>query len=144
MPSVRDVLREKGGDVLTIDHAGSAREAALLMSRRRVGALIVLRDGQLVGIFTERDLLNRVIAEGRDPGTTRIADVMTTRVACCGPDTKLSECRTTMTTQRIRHLPVMDGNQLIGIISSGDILAREMKSQEDTIRFLQQYVSGPN
>ena len=88
--------------------------------------------------------LNRVIAAGRDPATPRVSDVMTSRIACCSPDSALDECRTVMTNHRIRHLPVVEHDRLVGIISSGDLLARELRVQEETIRYLHEYMTGPN
>jgi CBS domain-containing protein len=144
MANVRDVLAEKGGVVVTIDHESSVFEAAATMSERRIGALVVMRGETIAGIFTERDLMTRVVAARRDPAGTRVSEVMTTPIACCEPDTALEECRTVMTTYKLRHLPVVDDGRLPGIISSGDILARELRVQEETIKYLHDYVTGPN
>jgi len=142
MSFVRDVLRDKGRDVATIDREATVREAAERMHQRHIGALVVLSGGQVVGIFTERDLLNRVVAKGLDPDGTGIGEVMTDRVAFCTSDTPLSVCRTAMTQNRIRHLPVMEDGRLSGMISSGDILARELADHQETIRYMHEYMHG--
>lgn len=144
MPSVREVLRDKGTDVETVAHDASVFDAVVKMSRRRIGALVVMQGEKIAGMFSERDVMNRVMAAGKNPATTRVFEVMTSRIACCSPDSTLDECRTAMTHHRIRHLPVVQDGRLVGILSSGDLLAREMRVQEETIRFLHEYVTGPN
>lgn len=142
MSRVRDVLRRKGSSVVTVPVSATALDAAHRMHERHIGAVIVLDDDRIAGIFTERDLLNRVVAVDRDPADTPVAEVMTEKVAVCSPDTTLEECRTAMTRNKMRHLPVMEEGRLIGIISSGDILARELQEQEETIRYLHEYMHG--
>ena len=142
MSRVQDVLNTKGSDVATIRLDANVLDAARGMHERHIGALVVLDGGNIVGIFTERDLLNRVVAVGRDPSATQVRDVMTARVAICTRDTTLSACRTAMTRNKMRHLPVVEDGRLIGIISSGDILARELEDQEETIRYLHEYMHG--
>jgi len=115
-------------------------EAVKIMSDRRIGSLVVGRREKVVGIFTERDVLNRVVAKHLDPLKTIVKDVMTTPVACCQPTTKLAECRSVMTEKRIRHLPVVKENRLLGMISSGDILALEFGEQQQTIEYLHEYL----
>ena len=90
------------------------------------------------------DVLNRVVAEHKDPAQTPVREVMTTKIACCEQSTTLEACRTVMTKNKIRHLPVIENGKLVGMISSGDILARELKEQEETIRYLHEYMQGPN
>lgn len=145
MSTVRNILVGKGKDVATIAHDKTALDAAKIMHDSHIGSVLVMRDGKIAGIFTERDLMNRIVAEQRDAGTTRVVDVMTERITCCSPDTTLDTCRSAMTKNRIRHLPVLDDDgKLVGIISSGDILARELKDTEETLRYLHEYISGPN
>ena len=145
MSTVRNVLAAKGRDVATIDHDKSVLQAAKIMHDRHIGSVLVMRDGRIAGIFTERDLMNRIVAEQRDPAATPVGDVMTERIACCDEDTTLDACRTTMTKHRMRHLPVLDSDgRLVGIISSGDILARELKDTEETLHYLHDYITGPN
>src|SRR5262245_3277145 len=125
MSRVRDVLGTKGHDVATIELEAAVFEAVTIMHRRHIGSVVVIKAEEIVGIFTERDLMNRVVAAGRDARATAVKDVMTPRVAFCEPETPLSQCRTAMSRNRIRHLPVLEDGKLVGIISSGDIMARE-------------------
>lgn len=144
MSRVIDILNIKGTDVCTIDHRKSALEAARLMHVRHIGSVLVMRDGTIAGIFTERDLMNRIVAEQRDAAKTPVSEVMTERITCCTPDTTLAACRSAMTKNRMRHVPVIEDGKLVGIISSGDILARELEDTEETLRYLHEYISGPN
>ncbi len=144
MSLVRHVLSHKGSEVAVIDRNATVFDAAKRMMERRIGSLVVMESDSIEGIMTERDLLNRVIAVGKYPAKTKVAEVMTERVAFCTRDTTLEACRTVMTNHKLRHLPVVEDNKLMGIISSGDILARELKDQEETIRYLHEYMQGPN
>jgi CBS domain-containing protein len=145
MPKVRDILKTKGTAVTTIHHEASVLEAAMLMSERRIGALVVMDGETIAGVFSERDVMTRVIVPRREPATTKVHEVMTREVRVCSVDSPLEECRAAMTRHKIRHLPAVDGNgRLIGIISIGDIVAREIAMQEETIRFLHDYMKGPN
>ena len=140
MSTVKDVLDRKGPQVSTIDHDATALDAAHLMNKNAIGSLVVIEDEKAIGIITERDILNRVVASERDPANTRVYDVMSTPVACCRLETTLDECRGVMTARRIRHLPVVENDNLCGIITSGDILAQENKEQESTILYLNEYL----
>ncbi len=140
MPTAQDILANKPGDVAIIAEEAKVMEAAKIMSDRRIGSLVVVRGEKVVGIFTERDVLNRVVARHLDPLKTVVKEVMTTPVAVCQPTTKLAECRSVMTEKRIRHLPVVKENRLLGMISSGDILALETGEQQRTIEYLYEYL----
>ena len=141
MVTVKDILENKGRQVVSIDHQASVLDAARLMNEHRIGALVVTRGEKVVGIFTERDILNRVVAQRRDPAQTAVHEVMTTPVACCAPQTPRNECRSVMRRRRIRHLPVVENEQLAGIISIGDILEDEGAEQQQTIRYLYEYMN---
>jgi CBS domain-containing protein len=142
MSTVQDILNRKGGAVHSIGATDSVLEAARQMNDLGVGGLVII-DGELaIGMFTERDILRRVVAARLDPATTRVRDVMTTPIAVCRPDTSIAECRAVMTEQRIRHLPIVDGKQLLGIVTIGDILAHEIGEHETTIEYLNSYVFG--
>lgn len=142
MPTVESILGRKGTDVATIDHNATVLEAARQMNARRIGALVVIKEATAVGIFTERDVLNRVVAAEKPADRTRVGEVMTAPMACCRRDTKLAECRAVMTARRIRHLPVVEGGKLYGIISIGDLMASEVADQQQTIEYLHQYIHG--
>ena len=145
MATVRDILARKGegGHVCTISPEATVLEAAHLMNDQRIGALVVIADGQLAGMFTERDVLRRVVGEQRDPAQTRVGEVMTTEVFCCTLETTIAEVRGTMKNRRIRHLPLVDGDRrLQGLISIGDLNAYETSDHEQTIYLLQEYIGG--
>ena len=113
------------------------------MNEYSVGALVVTDQERMVGMFTERDVLRRVVAEERIPSEARVSEVMTTQVACCGPETTLEEARGVMKHRRIRHLPVLTQyGQLLGLISIGDLNAYHVTDQESTIHFLNEYLHG--
>lgn len=143
MATMRDILTGKGRQIFTISPQATVFEAAVLMNEHRIGALVVTEGGRLAGMFTERDILQRVVAHQRDAATTPVAEVMTSEVACCQLHTSLEEARTVMKVRRIRHLPVVDENdKLLGLISIGDLNAHEANSQEMTIHLLHQYIYG--
>jgi CBS domain-containing protein len=143
MPTVQDILNHKGGEVASIDRAETVIEAAQQMNARRIGSMVVLEDKKVIGIFTERDILIRVVGERRDPEKTTVGEVMSAPVLCCGPDTDLDECKSMVTNRRIRHIPVVADGELVGIVTSGDILAREAFEREETIESLCEYIGGP-
>jgi CBS domain-containing protein len=110
------------------------------MVDRGVGGVMVVEGGTLAGIFTERDVLRRVVAVRLDPTTTLVRDVMTAPVLTVRPDTPLEECRALMSERRIRHLPVVADDALIGLVSAGDVLALEVAERQATIQHLESYV----
>jgi CBS domain-containing protein len=143
MGTVRDILNKKGFEVCSISKEATVLEAATVMNEHKIGSVVVMEGAQVVGIFTERDVLQRVVGEQRDPGTSSVGEVMTCEVACCGLDTSLDEARYAMKTRRIRHLPVVDHDQkLLGLISIGDLNAYHTHNQEQTIFLLEEYVQG--
>lgn len=142
MAMVQGILAAKGRQVVTIDADESVLSAANLMNERGIGGLVVTEGDRVAGIFTERDILRRVVAVRVDPAATRVRDVMTAPVATCRPDTLLAECRAFMTDKRIRHLPVVDEKGLCGIVTSGDLMAREVTEHEATIEYLNHYIHG--
>jgi CBS domain-containing protein len=142
MHRVQQILESKGKAVFSITEDATAMDAAKVMNDHHIGALVVTRGEKVVGIFTERDILNRVVARQRDPAETVVRDVMTTPVACCAPGTSRAECRSVMRGRRIRHLPVVDDDRLVGMISIGDIIEDEGAEQQETIRYLYEYMHG--
>jgi CBS domain-containing protein len=143
MATVRDIMLRKGTDIESIGPAATVFAAALAMNEKRIGALLVLDEGRLVGIITERDILQRVVAQRRDAAETLVEEVMTTEVACCQSHTTLEEARGVMKNRRIRHLPVVDaGERLLAMISIGDLNAYETTAQEQTIHLLHEYIYG--
>lgn len=142
MPTAQMILDKKGEAVATIESKATVFDAAKIMNEKRLGALVVTDGDRAVGIFTERDILNRIVAAGLDPRGTVVAGVMTSPMACCRRDTPLSECKSVMSRKRIRHLPVVEDGELHGMISTGDILARESADQQATIEYLHEYLYG--
>jgi len=143
MATVREILHNKGTRIFTTSPKATVYEAALVMNEHKIGALLVIDEGQLIGMFTERDILQRVVAEQREASSTLVGEVMTGEVACCRLHTTIEEARTSMKNLRIRHLPVMDdNNRMLGLISIGDLNAFQANSQEMTIHLLHQYIYG--
>ena len=143
MATVESILSRKGGEVVSIPPQETVLAAAHLMNQRGIGGLVVIDGDRLLGVFTERDILRRVVAAGRDPAGTLVHDVMTVPVASCRPETTLAECRAFMTEKRVRHLPVVEGQRLLGIVTIGDLMAYEVGEHESTIEYLSSYIFGP-
>jgi CBS domain-containing protein len=142
MDTVGAIVTEKGRTVYTIGPRATAFAAVEEMCGRRVGALLVTRDDVPLGIFSERDLMVRVILAKRDPATTPIEEVMTHDVVCVSPETEPAEAMAIMTAKRCRHLPVVEGGHVVGIVSIGDLVRFMSRSQEYEIRLLKDYVFG--
>lgn len=143
MTTVRGILAKKGRQVWSLGGETTVLHAARFMTDHKIGAILVLDGEQIVGMFSERDILQRVVAEGRDPAQTTVGEVMTVEVACCTPETSLEEARGAMKNRRIRHLPVVDGDErLLGLISIGDLNAFQVAHQEQTIFLLNEYLYG--
>ena len=140
MPAVRDILARKGTLVVTATPGTTVLEAARLMNQRGIGAVVVMEGASLRGIFTERDLMVRVVAEQKDPSATLVGEVMSRRLVTARAETKIDECAALMTQQRIRHLPVLSGDTLAGVITIGDLLAFRLDEQEMTITQLNSYL----
>jgi len=139
MDLVRDLLARKGTDIVAVAPGATVLEAARLMNARGTGSVLVLEGKKVVGIFTERDVLRRVVAEQRDPSTTAVREVMTTSLITCKPETPVEECAGVMTQRRIRHLPVLGPDGLCGLVTSGDVLAFQFAEQEATLKHLSNY-----
>ena len=140
MATVNDILTIKGHEGVTVPPESTVVEASRLMNQAGIGGVVVVASDQIVGIFTERDVLRRVVAEQRDPATTPVSDVMTPDVVTVQPDIPLAGCSSLVTARQIRHIPVVDDQGMCGIITSGDILAHQVREQQDTIDYLNQYV----
>jgi CBS domain-containing protein len=143
MATIKDILAVKGRHVWAVGPDANVLQAAALMNEYKIGALLVLDQERIVGMFTERDVLQRVVGEQRDPAATLVGDVMTTEVSCCTLDTSLEEARVAIKERRIRHLPVLGADgQLLGMVSIGDLNAYQAASQEQTIYLLHEYLYG--
>lgn len=142
MAKVSDILVKKGRKVLTSTVSATVLDATHEMNKQRVGALLVMDEGRVVGMFTERDVLTRVVGAEMDPKTAHLFEVMTTPVAYCTPDTTLEDCKAIFTEKRIRHLPVMNGDELVGLVTSGDVVAFEADDHKQTIQYLEEYIQS--
>jgi CBS domain-containing protein len=144
METLSEILRRKDQDVVhSIDQNATVMEAVDLMNRHSVGALIVTRSGKMTGIFTERDILRRVLGEYRDPRALPLFEVMTRRVVCCAAATTIDEATSLMKDRRIRHLPILDSEgDVVGLISIGDLNAYQASLQQETIHHLNEYLYG--
>ncbi len=132
MPLVYDLVKDR--PVYSIDAESTVLEAARFMMERRIGALPVLREGQLVGIFSERDVMNRVVAVGRMPGTTKVSEVMTANPKSVSVSETVENCLYLMREFGFRHLPIVDGKELKGLVSSRDILLSYITQKEAEAR----------
>jgi CBS domain-containing protein len=143
MPTAQDLLAKKGFSIHFISSRASVLEAVERMNQLHVGALVVMDDGHLKGMFTERDILRRVIGRHHDPAGVTVGQVMTVNVICCSPKTELEELSSMMKDHRIRHLPVRDhDDDLLGLISIGDVNAMHASTQAATLNYLSEYVYG--
>lgn len=143
MGTTQQLIDSKMDSLATLPPEATVLEAAKLMNARHIGSVLIVQDNALVGIFTERDVMRRVVAEHREPDTTPLAEVMTTPVACASPTTTLDELRTVMHDKRIRHVPVVDDDtqSVLGMVSIGDLNRVRIDVQIETIRYLEQYIS---
>lgn len=139
---VSAILLDKGNRVETTTLEATVTEAVRVMNRARIGSLVVVDGERPVGIFTERDVLTRVVDEGRDPKTTRVGEVMTRELAVIGPATQVNQVMAIMTEKRYRHLPVVAAGRLAGMISIGDVTRWSIKGQQTTIEDLLSYITG--
>ena len=137
----QQLVAAKGDAVASLPPSATVLDAARIMNERHIGSILVISRGRLAGIFTERDVLRRVVAEQRDPSATTLKQVMTEAVACAAPHTTLDEMRRVMREKRIRHIPVVDGHTVTGMISLGDLNKVEHDGAVETIRYLEQYMS---
>jgi signal-transduction protein with cAMP-binding, CBS, and nucleotidyltransferase domain len=140
--SVDSILKQKAGSIWSISPDQSVYEAIREMADKQIGALLVMSAGALVGIISERDYARKVILKGRSSKNTSVKEIMTSRVVCVTPAHTVDECMALMTAHRIRHLPVMKDQQVVGILSIGDVVKWIISEQEATIRHLEHYITG--
>jgi CBS domain-containing protein len=142
MANVRQILQSKGSEVWSVPAEALVNEALRLMSDRGIGALPVVENGRVVGIFSERDYARKSVSPEESSARATVRDMMTGRVLFVSPDDTVEACMQIMTERRVRHLPVLEGGQLIGIVSIGDIVKKVISEQEFTIRALEKYITG--
>jgi CBS domain-containing protein len=144
MADVAKILAEKGADVIRIDGDATVFDAIKAMVDANVGAILVTgaHADQVEGIFTERDYLRRIAVEGRTSRDTLVRDVMTSPVLVVGPETTVEEAMALMTDRRIRHVPVVQGERLVGMVSIGDLVRVQSQEQSFKLRYLTEYISA--
>lgn len=140
--TVKEILESKGENVWTITTDETVYDALVKMSKKDVGALVVLKDEELAGIFSERDYARKVVLQGKSSKESKVGDMMSTEISVIHSATSIEECMTLMTQKHIRHLPVMESDKLLGIISIGDVVSRIINDQEMTIKNLEDYIYG--
>jgi len=141
MKTVRDILGVKGRTVWSVDSGSSVFDALGLMAEKEIGALVVLDGARVAGIISERDYARKVILHGRASPTTRVEEIMTSHVAYTHLEQSIEECMAIITDKRIRHLPVMENEKLIGIISIGDLVKAIIADQKFMIEQLERYIT---
>ncbi len=142
MISVKEVLQVKGHEVWTIESDQSVYNALQRLAEKNIGALVVMHDDQVVGILSERDYARKVILEGKSSRDTPVHQIMSATVVGVSPESSMEECMAIMTERHIRHLPVFDGADLIGVISIGDVVKAIISNQEILIDHLVNYITG--
>ena len=142
MKTVKQILRDKGDKVLSIDPGATVFDALKLMAEKNVGALLVLEGGRVVGILSERDYARKVILHGKSSLNTPVRDIMTDRVMFIRPEQTVEECMALMTEKHIRHLPVLVENQLAGVVSIGDLVKASIDEKDFVIKQLENYITG--
>jgi CBS domain-containing protein len=143
MATAKDILAlKKSVEVITVSPSACVRDACKLMRERRIGAVLVSERETLHGIFTERDVVNLVVAGEKDPALTRVAEVMTRKVIAVQSDRSVEDIEAIMRQERVRHVPVVDGKALIGMISIGDVNAYNAAEDHQNVEYLTQYIYG--
>lgn len=142
MKTVKDILQAKGHKVWSISPGSSVYDALTLMAEKNVGALVVMERDRVIGIISERDYARNVILKGKSSKELAVREIMTSRVVCVRPEQSMEECMELITDKHIRHLPVLDDNRLVGLISIGDVLKAIIVDKEFIIGQLEGYITG--
>jgi CBS domain-containing protein len=142
MTAVRKLLEEKGHDIWSVHPDETVFDAIQMMANKDVGAVVVQEDDKLVGIFTERHYSRNVFLKGKSSPETPIREVMTRGPVCARPELTVEECMAVMTERHVRHLPVLDQDRLVGIVSIGDLVKSIIADQKFTIEQLEQFIRG--
>ena len=142
MSQVKHLLQDKGSTIFSVAPEAPVLDAIKQMAEHRVGALLVMRDAKLVGIVSERDYARKVILQGRSSSQTAVSDIMTAAPLTVGPDTDAFDCMRLCTDSRVRHLPVVEDGNVVGIISIGDLVKAVIDAQAEHIEHLERYITG--
>ncbi|HQU82131.1 MAG TPA: CBS domain-containing protein [Pyrinomonadaceae bacterium] len=142
MKLVKDILASKGSDIWSIAPESSVLDAIKMMAEKRVGALLVMQSVKAVGIISERDYARKVILRGKSSETTRVSEIMTADLVSTMPDETVENCMALMTEHHIRHLPVIENEKVVGVLSIGDLVKSIIEDQHFTIKQLEMYITG--
>lgn len=141
MGKVKDILRTKGNNVYAVEPTIMVYKAIELMCEKNIGGLLIVNEGRLEGIFTERDYARKLILKGKSSKTTPISELMTKNPITISPENTIEDCMDLMTGKFIRHLPVVEGGNLVGLISIGDVVKQIIEEQKEIIEHLENYIS---
>ncbi len=142
MITVKEILKEKAGGILTISPRDTVYRALEIMAAKDLGALVVVDDEKVVGLFSERDYARNIVLQGKSSKDTLVKDLMNANPCYVRPEQTLNDCMALITEKRTRHLPVLDGEKLIGIVSIGDVVKQYIVDKEFTIKQLENYIAG--
>jgi CBS domain-containing protein len=140
--TVRDVLRNKGGQIFSVDADATVFAALEVMARENVGALLVMNGGRLIGMLSERDYARKVILKGLSSPQTKVREIMTDTIFYARPEQTVEECMAVVTEKRCRHLPVLDDDKLVGLVSIGDLVKASIAEKEFIIEQLENYIKA--
>ncbi len=139
--SIRDILKTKGHTVYSIAPDKTVRDAIMMMAENDIGALLVMEGSRVIGIITERDYTRKINLKGKSSKETPVKEIMTDAI-CVKPETSVMEALTIMTNSHVRHLPVLEGENTVGMVSTGDLVKKIISEQQNTIKHLQNYITG--
>ena len=142
MTTIAQLLNAKGDQIWSVEPKATIFEALEIMSEKEIGALLVMEDGKLMGIFSERDYARKVILKGKSSKETPVGELMTKKVFYIDSQKTINDCMAMMTAKRIRHVPVIEDNQVMGIVTIGDVVNQIISEQEVTINHLENYITG--
>jgi CBS domain-containing protein len=142
LDTAESLLKSKGHEIWSVHPDASVYDALVMMADKEAGALLVMENDELVGVISERDYARKIILKGKASKDTLVREIMTAKVICVNIRTPVNECMAIMTEKRIRHLPVFDGEQLVGVISIGDVVKDIISEQEFVIDQLEKYIIG--
>lgn len=140
--NIGSLIRKKGGQVWSLESTASVYDAIALMAEKEVGALLIIDDGKVTGIVSERDYARKVILKGRSSKDTAVTEIMTSPVVSVYPSQTVEECMHIVTEKRFRHLPVMEGGRVLGMVSIGDLVNWVITQQRETIQHLEAYIGA--
>jgi CBS domain-containing protein len=139
---VNDILKEKGNNFFGVAPETITVEVLKLMAEKNIGAVLIIKDNNIVGIFSERDYARKIVLKGKSSVNTHVSEFMSTTITTVKANTPITECMQLMTDKHIRHLPVVEDEKIIGVVSIGDIVNQIIKDQKNTIQQLENYIIG--